>query len=155
MTIDNSQVRAKAIRYLSRREYCQKELTRKLVQRGAEHHQALEVVASLAETGAVCDARFAIEFVRVRVRQGYGPVRIEYELKERGVAESLAIECLKHNSINWSDLLNKVAKRKYQDRSIDNYKEWARRANFFKNRGFTSDQINEVLGKFGGIGNAS
>lgn len=150
MMKDIAQVRRAAVNYLSRREYCPREMVDKLVSKGADLEMAETVVQRLSDIGLICEERFAREFIRARVRQGYGPIRIEFELTRRGVAEHLASECLLDSNTNWNDQLERVIERKYRNRPIGNFNEWAKRANFLKNRGFTAEQINDTLGRYQG-----
>ncbi len=145
---DVAQVHRAAVNYLSRREYCQREMVDKLVSKGADFDIAENVVQQLSESGLICEHRFATEFIRARVRQGYGPVRIEFELTRRGVAEQLASECLYASNTNWNDQLARVVARKYRGSPVGSFNEWAKRANFLKSRGFTTEQINGTLGRY-------
>ena len=145
---DITQVRQAALKYLSRREYCAREMVDKLVFKGAPRELAHSAVDRLCEQGMICEQRFAREFLRARVRKGYGPVRIEYELTQRGVAEHLASKCVGESSTDWREVLKRIVERKYHNRPATSFNEWAKRANFLKNRGFTAEQISESLGRY-------
>ncbi len=145
---DAREVRARAIRFLSRRDYCRYEMLEKLVSKGAGREAAETVVDELSDSGLISEERFARELIRVRVRQGYGPVRIERELTHRGVADHLAAQCLQESEICWREQLERVIERKYRDSPVSGFNEWAKRANFLRGRGFTAEQIDESLGRY-------
>ena len=71
------------MRLLARRDYSQAELAQRLRQRG---HEGAVIAAALAECqlqGWQDDLRFARQFVASRYRNGYGPLRISAELRQR------------------------------------------------------------------------
>ena len=86
---DISKIRASAVKFLSRREYCRQEMIQKLIGKGADSELAATVVEQLSDSGLINDERFARDLIQVRIRRGYGPVRIEHDLKQRGVADFL------------------------------------------------------------------
>lgn len=123
-------------------------MLQKLIGKGADSELAAAVVEQLSDSGLISEERFARELIRVRVRQGYGPVKIEYDLKNRGVAESLVTTCLNETNTNWCDELERVIDRKYKQRPIESFADWAKRANFLRNRGFTAEQIERTLERY-------
>ena len=137
-----------AARFLVRREYCRNELVQKLVSRGSSLEVAEQVVSDLKERNLVNDERFTENLIRIRRMRGYGPVRIEAELSRLGVASEVIANHLNQNDEQWHEQIVNVAERKYHNRPIDNFKEWAKRANFLRNRGFTSSQIHEAIGRY-------
>jgi len=143
---DSAQVRRTAVGYLTRREYCPREMVDKLVSKGAVRAMAEAVVEELNAQDLISERRFAVEFIRARIRRGYGPVRIKYELMQRGVTEAMTQACLNDSNTNWIQQLAHVIEKKYATSAIDSFNEWSRRANFLKNRGFTTTQIKDVLG---------
>ena len=137
-----------AARFLVRREYCRNELVQKLVSRGSNPELAEQVVDGLQERNLVNDERFTENLIRIRRMRGYGPVRIEAELSRLGVASEVIANQLNQNDEQWHEQIVNVAERKYHNRPIDNFKEWVKRANFLRNRGFTSSQIHEAIGRY-------
>jgi len=142
------QARIRAGRYLARREYCQKELVEKLSAVGVQRAIAQQCVAELAELDLVSDARFAKSLVEVRARKGYGPLRIADELRRRGVGSDLISSSLNESDSKWTERLSELVARKYGDSHPEDFKQWAKRSNFLRTRGFTSEQINQTLGQF-------
>ena len=141
-------VRTRALRLLARREHSEQELIRKLVAKGVAPEQASDAVCRLKDENLVDDCRFAEAFVRVREMRGYGPVRIAAELRERGVHSSVISSCVNENDPKWHEQVARVAGRKYRGQAIENYRDWAKRANFLKSRGFTASQIKQAIGRY-------
>ncbi len=145
---DLGEVHAQALRFLARREYGEQEMVQKLVGKGAGRALAVQVVEQLRGNGSISDERFANALTAARVRQGYGPRRIENELLQRGVPEPIVSTNLTEMDVDWNARLLDIIRRKYQDRPPLSYNEWAKRANFLKTRGFTAEQIRGTLGRY-------
>jgi regulatory protein len=76
-----------ALKALGYKERTESELRTWLAERGVEDGEIDEVIALLAEAGAVDDAGFARRFAAdKRLLAGWGPDRIEVTLQGRGVA---------------------------------------------------------------------
>lgn len=145
---DLDEVRSQAVRFLARREYCEKELTRKLASRGASLELAQQAVGELRDRDMINDARFAQALVRVRMSRGYGPIKIKNELREKGVSSDLIESSLEYDREVWRDQIVGILDRKYKGVPPADYKEWAKRARFLQSRGYSTSQIRESLGEF-------
>ncbi len=146
----DTKVRNLAARFLARREYCRKELIEKLIAKGAQRPVAENCVDQLVQVDLVSDVRFAKSLIEVRIRKGYGPLRIADELRKRGVEADLISSCMDQSDAHWNNKLSELIMRKYGDSPIENFKQWAKRANFLRYRGFTSEQIQQTLGQYRG-----
>src|SRR6185295_823724 len=73
--------KAQALKLLARREHSARELKRKLTARGIGEVDAAAAVADAAADGWQSDTRYAEMLVRSRISQGFGPMRIEAELR--------------------------------------------------------------------------
>jgi regulatory protein len=143
----NPSPRKKAMDLLARREHSVAELRAKLIAREFDVDEVDRAVARLAEEGLVSDERFAEAYVSSRVRKGQGPLRIRVELERRGVSSDFITTCLEQGDIDWDELARSVRVKKFGSVLIENYRDWARQARFLQYRGFTGDQISNVLGK--------
>lgn len=76
---------SRVVDMVSRREYSSEEARSRLVRDGFSTSCAERVVTRAQELRIINDARFAEAFVRSKLSQGWGPVRIERELSRRGV----------------------------------------------------------------------
>ena len=80
-----SETRVRAVNMVSARPLSKKELTRRLVQKGASAEDADAAADYLENVGALDDAAYAAMLVRHYSARGYGAARIRDELSRRGV----------------------------------------------------------------------
>ena len=73
----------------SKAEYCASDIYRKaLKDMEGDTEAAAKIVASLVEERYVDDARYAAAFAREKATlQGWGPVKIRFQLRGKGIAE--------------------------------------------------------------------
>ncbi len=86
------------------------------------------------------DARFVEMFIRARAERGQGPVRIEHELRDKGVAAEVTEEALATAGIDWVERAAAALARKFPEPAAD-FPERARRMRFLEYRGYTRKQI--------------
>jgi regulatory protein len=86
--------RKKAMDYLARREHGFLELVTKLKEKGFSELLSHETVLKLKEEDLQSDERYAEMIVNVRSARGYGPLRIAYELKIKGIETEIISESL-------------------------------------------------------------
>jgi regulatory protein len=140
-----AELREAAIRLLARREHSRLELTRKLRQRGWPESMTEATVDALARDNLQSDERFAESYVRQRVAKAYGPVRIRAELSERGIDDAQATRALAAESPDWLELASRWYERRYGAAPPADLKEKSRRQQALARRGFSFDQIRELL----------
>ena len=131
----------RAIGLLSRREYSRSELSKKL-KLYSDGVDLVPVLHRLEESEYLSDRRFAESFIRLRIGQGHGLIRIRYDLKNKGVSPDLLQEVLEAQDNDWYSLAIALYSRKYRSSSKElDYKERARRMRFMSQRGFSIDEI--------------
>jgi regulatory protein len=143
---DPAAARLVALRLLNRRDYCETELTTRLVERGAGQETAAAVVADLGRERLVNDERYAEHYVAWHASRGQGPLRIAQDLRERGVAGALVERAVDATSASWRERCQKLRRRRFSDLPPEEWKERARQARFLQYRGFTADQVRAALG---------
>lgn len=84
-----SQTRRRAAELAAGRMLSRKELSDRLVKKGAAPREAQETAQWLADLGAVDDAAYAGVIARHYAAMGYGPGRVRQELQRRGVPRDL------------------------------------------------------------------
>ncbi len=141
----HNKIRKKAMDLLMRREHAVAELQKKLEARDYDATIVAEVVAQLMDEELVSDARFTEAFVRYRGNNGHGPQRIRSELRERGVSEKIQAAYLDVEDSQWFERAAQVRSKRFGNALPEDFKERARQARFLQYRGFTSEQIREVL----------
>ncbi len=138
------QIKASCLRLLARREHSQLELLNKLEVKGYSVDLIKAVIDKLITAGWQSDKRFAESYARNRIRSGYGPLRIDYELRQRG------IDNVEHDFIiaelagSWLDQIEQVYLRKYNSSRTLTADEWAKRTRFLQQRGFTFEIIRSL-----------
>jgi regulatory protein len=138
-------LRALALRLLAGREHTRLELQRKLRLRGCDGERVAQLLDGLSAEGLLSDERFAEVFSRSRLEKGYGPHRIEAELRERGVAEALIAAVLDRPEAFWCELAARQRGKRFGERLPSDPHERARQARFLHQRGFTGEQIRCAL----------
>lgn len=136
---------ATALRLLARREHSELELRHKLATRQFGDDLIDTVVTELAAQGLLSDRRFADAYVRGRFERGFGPLRIQSELRERGVATDLVAETLAELSGAWLDSAARQRNKRFGTGLPEDARERARQMRFLQQRGFTGDQIRAVF----------
>jgi regulatory protein len=135
------ELKARALRYLARREHSRDELTRKLAPY-AESPEILEGTLDwLESTNRLSNQRFA-EARAHWMSSKYGAAKIRRDLREKGVSADLAERVASDG--NDLDKARAILKRKYRDHGT-NREERARRARFLQSRGFSYDIIRAVV----------
>ncbi len=135
--------REHALEILSRRQMSEKELRRKLIEKGYEDTVAAYCCKWLSEMHYLNDAEYARLLVRHYTAKGYGAGRIRSEFIRRGISKDLWDKAFEEipddNSDKLSDLLQKKLKG---DLSKENIRKVS---NSLFRRGFSWDEIRSAL----------
>jgi regulatory protein len=142
---DPERLRASAIALLARRDFASGELAQKLKHQGYDDELVKESIDELTAEGMLNDARYAEHFVSYHADRGEGPLRIEAELKEFGLASDLIQSALDAGP-DWKARARDVRIRRFGAEVPDTWPEKARQARFLQYRGFSGDQIRAALG---------
>lgn len=119
------------------------------MQRGCDEAVAAQVVAALAAEGLVSDERYIEALLHARRARGYGPLYIRRELEEKGLDRGVIDRWLDPRRPDWIEDLRRVKKKKFGGRQPASLAERARQTRFLQQRGFTHEQIRQVLGSNG------
>jgi regulatory protein len=140
------EARRKAMDYLARREYGQAELRKKLAGAGFTREATERAVDQLTADGLQDDRRFVENFLQSRINKGKGPLRIQSELSQRGVAAGLVNEVLEVADIDWRELARTVRQKKFGADLPQDFKEKARQMRFLQYRGFGPAEVQAGVG---------
>lgn len=124
---------------LARREHSCQELYTKLAKRSDDVDLIIEVVAKLTAENLQSDERFAHAYARSRSNRGFGPVRIENELRQRGVADHLIYAAIAE--INWLPILESQWEKRCNGRQDLSFEEKMKHKRFLQYRGFHFEDI--------------
>jgi regulatory protein len=134
-------IRKKAMDLLARREHSEQELRRKLKSREYDADAIDEVLHALISDRLQSDERFTEAYVNHRFNAGVGPLKIRYELRQKGVSDSLADEFLDLLSERWDQLMVQQRVRKYGEAIPADYAKRMKQARFLQNRGFSPESV--------------
>lgn len=142
--LSDSELRVAAINLLSRREYSLHELFQKLEPRSQNEVQIHSLLEKLVEAGYQNDQRFAESFLRSRINRGLGPMRIQRELKEKGIDPHM-IEQIFSDDIDWFQNAYESGLKKSQSLDLTDYKQKQKLYRYLAYRGFGMDQIKYAI----------
>jgi len=135
------ELKARALRYLVRREHSRDELARKLAPY-AESNEILEgVLRELESRKQLSNERFAEERARWLARK-YGAARIRHDLKTKGISEAASDRAVAE--LDDMAKAKEILARKYREPATTR-EERAKRARFLQGRGFSSDVIRRLV----------
>ncbi|WP_111497653.1 regulatory protein RecX [Marinobacter bohaiensis] len=137
--------RSVALKLLARREHSRQELRLKLMQRKLAPEVIDPVLDDYEAEGWLDDDRFADVYARQRMELGYGPLRIESELQQRGVftRPSCLVEV---SDEQWAQWATRTRRRRFgigEERL--GWDDRVRQARFLAQRGFTGEQAERAL----------
>jgi regulatory protein len=136
-----AELKARALRFLVRREHSRAELARKLAPH-AESEGALNAVLDLLlSKRQLSDERFAEERARSLSRK-YGAAKIRQDLKARGISEEIVDKA--SAGLNDLERADEILRRKYREPAVTR-EERAKRARFLQSRGFSMEVIGSLL----------
>lgn len=134
-------IEQKALDLLSLREHSRQELTRKLLKRKFELADIDVVLDKLMERKFLSEERFTEAYINSRMKKGYGPLRIEQELQERGVNGAIIGRTFETMDCDWYAQAVDVRRKKFGEGRVDDYKEKAKQMRFLQYRGFDQEQL--------------
>jgi regulatory protein len=143
----HQKILANGLKLLTRREHSQQELINKLSEKNYPLEVIREVIAELCEKGWQSDHRFTESYTRHRIKQGCGPRKIHYELRQKGIENADLTEIVQDVVGSWEDLLEQVYHKKYASDELITPKEWVKCSRFLQQRGFSAEMIQTLLKK--------
>ena len=142
---ERDEVRRMALSLLARREHSSRELHFKLTARGCAESDVVAVLATLRGERLLSDDRFAEAYVASRRERGYGPLRIEAELRERGIGDETIAAYLDESERDWLDRARAVREKRFGTALPGSAAEQAKQIRFLNYRGFGSEHIRKAL----------
>ncbi len=138
-------IRSLALDMLARREHSCFELKQKLLAKGFDRDQIDQELRNLANQKLQSDERFTESYVNMRIRKGFGPIKIALELRERGIAKEEVEKFLSLYKNDWVAKAKQLAEKKFGQDTPKNTHELAKLIRYLAGKGFTNDQIREAL----------
>ena len=140
-----TKIRRTILRWLARRDYSQQEIIQKLKLKKYSIDAIYKVISNLAELGLINEQRFTENFIYWRKSKGFGPVRITQELQARGITPEMIAEHIKITDNTWLIAVQGVWHKHFKSVPSD-IKLRFKQMRFLQYRGFTREQIENVLG---------
>lgn len=137
-------LKARAVGYLSRREYARNELARKLQPYAEDISEIDPVLDALEKEGWLSTERFAHSLVHRRASR-QGAARIVQELRQHGVAEDQVAQLRDDLRASEYQRAQEVWRKRYGAKPADRA-EYAKQARFLAGRGFAHEVIRRLLG---------
>jgi regulatory protein len=138
-------LKARAVGYLSRREYARDELARKLRPYAEDPAEIEAVLDALRREGWQSNERYAQSLVHRRAPLR-GTARIVQELRQHGVEDAVVAEASARLKATERERAQAVWSKRYSAKPVDR-NDYARQARFLASRGFSQEVIHRVLGK--------
>ena len=146
-TLDYTGLRQAIISLLGRRDYSRKELYLKYKDR-VESLEDLDIVLEdFAERGWQCDTRFCESFLNSRCYR-YGPIRLRFELSNKGITDDQIERALEALEMDWSAQASDILQRKYSALDTQDPKQKGKAYRFLAQRGFNSEHIQQALSNY-------
>ncbi|MGH8124421.1 MAG: regulatory protein RecX [Rhodanobacteraceae bacterium] len=134
----------RALGMLARREYSQRELRTRLEHAGCDEAEAESAIGKLRAERYQDDQRFGEMIVQARLGQGYGPARIQAELRSQGLADAAIRGLIEAAETNWQALAAAQLRKKYGTKPAADHHERGKRAAFLLRRGFSAATVRIV-----------
>lgn len=136
----------KALRFLSYRQRSYKEVLDKLKKEGFGHEIINETMDFLKRYNLVDDLAFAKNFMMDKANLNkYGPVRIKYELYNKGIPEGIIDEVLEDYDDEYSVALELAKKKIKSYKNDDKNAIYRKLGGFLQRRGFSYECISKIL----------
>jgi regulatory protein len=133
-----------ALNLQARREHSKAELLHKLTARGLAKEEAQQAIAKLVANNLQSDERFAENYINARKNHGFGPLRIEAELLQRGVAAEIIAKQFAAANINWCEIAREVFRKKFGPKMATDFLTQMKQKHFLQYKGFDVDTIKQL-----------
>jgi regulatory protein len=139
------EVRGAALNLLVCREHSVLEMRYKLSRRGYDAAAIQAVLEALIAEDLLNEHRYAELYACGRADKGYGPLRLDRELRERGVPPEIIASVLAGLEEVWMPKLSELQRKRFGNAAPRDSAERVRRIRFLRYRGFTPDQIRDLF----------
>jgi regulatory protein len=130
------QLKARALRFLVRREHSRAELARKLAPHAASKEEVEALLDSLVAQKQLSDERYAEERARALSRK-YGAAKVRHDLRAKGISDGI-VDALP--SEGEMERARAILERRYRAPAATR-EERAKRARFLQGRGFSGEVV--------------
>lgn len=143
-----SKAKAKAFDIVTRKAVTEKELRAKLSDKGYDNVICDIVIETMREYNYINDEEYCERFFEYAKEKGWGRSKISFELKRRGVAESIISEAFLEFKDCPEDRIYDILCSKFASADFSDIKQKQKAIRFFASRGFDFDSIKSAMSKF-------
>lgn len=136
-------LRARAMRFLARREHSRAELKRKLEPSVGEGDNLEILLDDLAQRGWLSDARFAELSIRAKAAR-YGPLKLAHQLRAKGVGDEVIAAGFRAAGEEGTSSIGVVWASRFRAPPADD-RERGRQVRFLQARGFPLEDVLRFL----------
>jgi len=137
-------IRQQAFRLLARREYSYRELQQRF-ERQFGPDDVVQALDQLVEDGYQSDRRFCGVFVRSRIGQLQGLNKVRFDMRQKGIPESLLNEVLEEEAPDWYALAREARMRRFPQLDRKDRKLMAKVMRHLLQRGFNMDEARYAI----------
>ena len=141
-----SAAKAAAANMIGVRALSKRELTSRLIKKGAGQADAEAAAGWLEDIGALDDAAYAAALVRHYASKGYGPARVREELRRRGVDRELWDAALEELP-KAEDTLDALIRKKCRG-DLSDPREKKRLSDALLRRGFSGSDVRAAMARY-------
>jgi regulatory protein len=137
-----------ALKFLSHRSRSAAEVRAKLTEAGFRSTTVESTLKKLRSLKLLDDEAFARSFAQARIEdRGYGPLRLERELRRKGIADSLISRLLNESFAQNGGKARAQAlvEKRFVGKDLSDPKTLRRAAGFLQRRGYRDPVIAEIL----------
>jgi regulatory protein len=137
----------RAFKLLDYRPRSEAELRSRLSRSGFSPECTEPVLEKLRSLNLLNDGTFAREWARGKAERGYGPLRVEQELRQKGIAPSLIGDVLREtfDEDRGRTRAKALLERKFRGMDLADRRILRRAAGFLERRGYRDGDITEIL----------
>lgn len=140
----------RAFKFLSYRPRSEAEVRARLSRLGFPQKSVEATLEKLRTLNLLDDEIFARGWVRGRAEgRGYGPLRIERELRQKGIAKSLIRQVVQETfgQEEGKERARALVAKRFRGKDLGDRKVLHRAIGFLQRRGYRSSMIAEILGQ--------
>jgi len=138
------EVRRACMALQARREHSRYELAQKLARRECYEAHIQSVLDEFQAKNLQSDERFCEAYLRMRLKQGFGPLKIRLELEQKRVDSELIERYLSAYADEFDESLQVVFAKKFGEPAQD-LKEKAKQLRFLSSRGFDFEHVRYLI----------
>ena len=130
---------------LARREHGITELSRKLIVKKFDPQLVEETIDGLVRENLLSDERFCESMINSRLNRGHGPIKVRFELRNKGVPDHMVERAMEQLLPDWQQSLVDLIKKKYAGQLSGTPAERVKQVRFLSSRGFPHEMIYSVI----------